>query len=263
MNVQRLPIGQIDPHPKNPRVFMSEDRVSRLAELIARDGFADCHAILVRPSGDRFEVISGHHRRLAAISAGLETVPCWVVEMSDAEAHDQLRMQNDHGELDGLEEGRHIYESVDMADIGNGRGNVGGLRDYCRRLGLKQQTEQGKMRAWMVAEKMTERSVILLGKAAALELIARKAPDRDWGELATEVMANDLSYREVERMLSRRYSADQPTTTPEPEAKTGDVDGLLNMCAARRGVSPKQLLAEIIRDWVEANFPDLVGEIGK
>jgi ParB-like chromosome segregation protein Spo0J len=71
----------------------------------------DAHALIVRPVHDGYEIISGHHRKLAAILAGLHEVPCWVREMSDEAAYMALALHNAQGELHPLEVGLHALRS--------------------------------------------------------------------------------------------------------------------------------------------------------
>jgi ParB/RepB/Spo0J family partition protein len=50
---------------------------------VKKDGILQ--PILVRPSGDAYEVVEGNWRRSAAIDAGLETIPCLVRKFTDDE----------------------------------------------------------------------------------------------------------------------------------------------------------------------------------
>lgn len=71
-----VPIGLID-EPDNPsRTQMDEARLDELTVSIRRDGVIQPIA-LVRV-GDRFRVIAGHRRRIAAARAGLVTMPAIV-----------------------------------------------------------------------------------------------------------------------------------------------------------------------------------------
>ena len=87
MGVELRSIGLdlIDDHPRNPRVCFREDVIEAIAAGLV-DGFSDKHAVHVRPVGDRFELISGHHRKRAALKVGLEAIPCWVEELDDEAA---------------------------------------------------------------------------------------------------------------------------------------------------------------------------------
>ncbi|MBM4200147.1 MAG: hypothetical protein FJ189_02545 [Gammaproteobacteria bacterium] len=71
----------------------------------------DAHALIVRPIAEGYQVISGHHRWLAAKQSGIDAVQCWVREMSDDEAYMQLVLCNTQSELHPLEEGKHAAES--------------------------------------------------------------------------------------------------------------------------------------------------------
>jgi len=69
-----------------------------LKSSIQRDGF--CAPILVRPlKKDRFEVISGNHRFMAACELGLSEIPCVVTSLTDQAAKRlAINLNTIHGE---------------------------------------------------------------------------------------------------------------------------------------------------------------------
>jgi ParB/Sulfiredoxin domain len=73
--------------------------------------FDPAHALIVRPNAAGFEIVSGHHRKLAAERAGITELPCWVREMSDQDAYMALALCNAQGELHPLEIGLHALRS--------------------------------------------------------------------------------------------------------------------------------------------------------
>lgn len=129
-----VPVGQLKPHPKNPRVALRDDVVDAIAADLDERGHMEArHAITVRAVADGYEIISGHHRHAAAVKAGLAGVPCWVVEMDDDEAYMALATSNNQGELAPLEIGLHALERVEKS--AGGKSKKGGLSDYARRIG--------------------------------------------------------------------------------------------------------------------------------
>jgi len=98
--------------PDNPRLFERAEVIAQIQAQIARAGsFDPAHALLVRPLGDVFQIVAGHHRAAAARGAGLDAVPCWVREMSDEEAFMALVLANSQSELSPLEHGMHAVKS--------------------------------------------------------------------------------------------------------------------------------------------------------
>lgn len=131
--LKSIEIGRLQPHPDNPRLDLRSDVVEQLSNQMADEGFGREHAILVRPTGDEFQIISGHHRVEAARKCGLDSVPCWVREMDDDEAFMQLVLSNAQGELSPLEIGIHALKAVPLSK--GGRGQTGGLSEYAERIG--------------------------------------------------------------------------------------------------------------------------------
>jgi phage N-6-adenine-methyltransferase len=106
--ITMIPVAQLRPHPKNPRVALRQDVVDAIAVDLAERGHMEArHALTVRRVDDGYEIISGHHRHASAEAAGLEEVPCWLVEMDDDQAYMALATSNNQGEISPLEIGLH------------------------------------------------------------------------------------------------------------------------------------------------------------
>jgi protein gp37/ParB-like chromosome segregation protein Spo0J len=136
-----IKLSELHPHPKNPRLAPREDVVEQIAAQIAAAGeFDAAHALIVRQNASGFEIISGHHRHLAAQKANLKTVPCWVREMSDEDAYMALALNNAQGELCELEVGLHALGSPLKQE------------DYGKQLNLSQPSIAYRVHAARVAE---------------------------------------------------------------------------------------------------------------
>lgn len=113
MQPQLIDVTVLYPHPRNPRIEPRQDIVDQLTARMA-DGFDPSHALIVRPKSSeagQYEVVSGHHRLLAAERVGLTEVPCWVRDLSDDDAYMQLVLCNTQSELHPLEIGKHAVDS--------------------------------------------------------------------------------------------------------------------------------------------------------
>ncbi len=115
-SLQMIAVDDLHPHPSNPRIAIREDVIEGIASEIKRKGAFDvAYALKVKPLPDGgYQVVSGHNRRLAAIRAGVEKVPCWVdIDLTDDEAFMQLVLSNSQAELSPLEIGFHAltYEA--------------------------------------------------------------------------------------------------------------------------------------------------------
>lgn len=193
--IQDVPVATLQPHPDNPRLQLREDVVERIAAEISRGGFGREHAPLVRPYGDGYQVVSGHHRIEAATRAGLDTVPCWVKDMDDDEAFMQLVLSNTQGELSPLEIGMHALKAVPLAE--GGRGKRGGLAAYAERLGRTgEYVGQLRAAAGVVAETPNLSLEFIGDKAKHLYEIS-KAPRSTWPILVERLVERGWSVKET------------------------------------------------------------------
>lgn len=71
----------IERNPFQPRKDFDSESLNELVESIRQHGILQ--PLLVRPAGAQYQLIAGERRLLAARQAGLETVPCRVLELED------------------------------------------------------------------------------------------------------------------------------------------------------------------------------------
>lgn len=93
-DVVDVPVELIDPNKNNPRglVNTQDQNFLDLVESIKEIGILE-PLIIVR-NGKRFRNVIGHRRHKAAISAGLETVPCIIREFEADEEEDVMLIEN-------------------------------------------------------------------------------------------------------------------------------------------------------------------------
>jgi ParB/RepB/Spo0J family partition protein len=226
-----LPLSLLDPHPQNPRIVQREELIERLRSHMAERGFGPEHAILVRPFGERYQIVSGHQRVEAARRAGISDVPAWIREMDDAEAYMLLVLSNSQSELSPLEIGLHVLGYVELGK--KGRGHRGGLREYARHVGfsqayLSQVAAAAEVFLSLDGVKNDKSTYHFLDKAQHLYAI-HSAPREFWPVLA-------------EAMLGRE-NGDRGWTVEETEHAVGLVKGLLQQAPDL----PPDELSEIIR----------------
>jgi ParB family chromosome partitioning protein len=106
---QTLPLTQIVCSPSQPRRYFDSQSLSSLKESIAREGILQ--PILVRPSGEKYELVVGERRYRAASELGLPEIPVTVRDLSDEQARQYALMENlQREDLNPVEETEGILE---------------------------------------------------------------------------------------------------------------------------------------------------------
>jgi ParB family chromosome partitioning protein len=77
----QIHVELIERNPFQPRKDFESESLEELVESIRQHGILQ--PLLVRPSGAQYQLIAGERRLMAAKKAGLETVPCRVLELED------------------------------------------------------------------------------------------------------------------------------------------------------------------------------------
>jgi ParB family chromosome partitioning protein len=87
-----LPVDGLIPNPEQPRKVFRDEALDELANSIRSTGVLQ--PIVVRPRGDRYEILVGERRWRAAKQAGLARVPALVRDASDADALEFALVEN-------------------------------------------------------------------------------------------------------------------------------------------------------------------------
>lgn len=80
-DAQTLPVDAIDPNPFQPRRVFQPERLEELAQSIRTNGIIQ--PLVVRRSGDRYQLVAGERRWRAAKLAGISQVPAVVRQIPD------------------------------------------------------------------------------------------------------------------------------------------------------------------------------------
>jgi site-specific DNA-methyltransferase (adenine-specific) len=200
MELKLVEVGLLDDHPKNPRVVMRDDVIDAIATQIADTGvFSQKHALHVRPLGERYQILAGHHRKHASIKAGVIAVWCWVEEMDDESAFMSLVLSNSQGELDPLEIGIHAFEAVPLSK--GGRGKKGGLSEYAAKVGRSPAFVTAVKDAGEVA-KTIQTCEGFIGRAYHLSAI-HKLPREAWQAACQWLTKSEAPVQQVKDLVSR------------------------------------------------------------
>ncbi len=90
--INELPISLIEPNPDQPRTEIDEESIAELSASVALHGLLQ--PLLVRPHGDKYEIVAGERRWRASRLAGLERVPVRVVNLDDTGSLEVALIEN-------------------------------------------------------------------------------------------------------------------------------------------------------------------------
>lgn len=109
--IRMLPINKIDPSPNQARTELGN--IEELMASINEKGILQ--PIIIREKNDRYEIIAGERRCIAAKNVGLKNVPCIEMNVSDNEAMELALIENlQRKDLSVFEEADGLNALADM-----------------------------------------------------------------------------------------------------------------------------------------------------
>lgn len=209
-SLRELAVSQVDPNPLQPRERFDEEALVSLTASISELGVLQ--PILVRPVGDRFELIAGERRWRAAKRAGLQSIPAVVRTVDDTTSLEQAVVENLHRQdLNALEEAAAYQQLIEDFDLSHD--------DVARRVGKSRSAVSNTLRLFQLPptiQKLVAEGQLAAGHARAL----LGTPDRAFQEtLARRAVAEQLSVREVEEAVRARGG--EVEDGPAPKAGSG------------------------------------------
>jgi ParB/RepB/Spo0J family partition protein len=144
--VRYLPLDLIDPSPWQRRIFFDQRELRTMAESFGADGSGLVQPPLVRPKGNRYELVAGERRVRAARLAGLAELPFIVRPLTDVQARlaraienlereDELAWETAQSYADLLEVARELRANAGAGTVARLAGKEGGrsvVSEYLR-----------------------------------------------------------------------------------------------------------------------------------
>ena len=191
-SIDLIDINRIKPNSKQPRKNFDEEKISNLAKSIKDNGIIQ--PLVLKESGNDYEIIAGERRWRAAKLAGIKSIPAVIMELTDQKVLEVSLIENIQREdLNPIEEAlafkRLIKEfSITQEDVSKviGRSRTA-ITNTMRLLNLDKRVQQYLIEG-----------VISEGHGRALLSLSKK--DTQY-EMTIRIIDNKLSVRETERLV--------------------------------------------------------------
>jgi ParB family chromosome partitioning protein len=202
-----LGIDQIRPAEAQPRKHFDESKLKELAQSIKANGLIQ--PLVVRRSGDGFQLIAGERRWRAAQLAGIHKVPCVIKDASDDSVLELSLIENlQREDLNPIEEAA-AYNSL-VETLGMTQDQV------AQRIGKDRSTVANSLRLLRLppeVQTLVQQEKISMGHARAL--LALASAERQI-RLANEIVARALSVRQAEALTSKSTRDSSSGSTRKP-----------------------------------------------
>ena len=148
-----LNIDSILPNRFQPRLKFEDESLDELASSISRFGVIE--PIVVRPIGDKYEIIAGERRYKASKLASMSTIPSIVVNLSDKDSEELALLENvQRQQLNPIEEAVSYKRILDMGYVD--------LETLAKKIGKPQSAILAKVRLLNLSDEV--QSYLLNGK---------------------------------------------------------------------------------------------------
>lgn len=209
-----IALKNIEPNPNQPRVEFDEDLIEELSQSIKIHGLIQ--PITVRTvSKNKFQIISGERRYRASLLAGIEKVPAYVRDVNDQNTLEMALIENIQREdLNAMEVANSYRRLVEECNLKQEELGV--------RVGKKRSTVTNYLRLLKLPTEIQialRANLIKMGHARALIVISDKEQQK---MLLEDILENDFSVRQVERLVKEILDGPKEEETPLDEVQKVD-----------------------------------------
>ena len=204
-------LAQVHPNPNQPRTNFKPEEIEELANSIKRHGLLQ--PILVRKTGDGYEIIAGERRWQACRSLGMETIPVRFWLADDTEAFEAALVENiQRSDLNPIEEAygyKRLMERKGMTQsevaqtVSKGRSTIA---NALRLLDLPEEAQQ-----------LLFEETITAGHARAILSVPTLEGKKS---LTNKLMEEKLSVRETEAIARLLAGREKAASTPSSRVPT-------------------------------------------
>jgi ParB family chromosome partitioning protein len=221
-------VERIDQNPYQPRKAFDEDELASLSDSIRTHGILQ--PLVVRPVGDRFQLVAGERRLRAAQAVGLGEVPVRVVDFNDQQVLEAALVENiQRKDLNPIEKAQGFQDYLQRFEMTH--------EDLAKRLGIDRSTLTNLVRLLELApEVQTAVRVGQITAGHARALLAVTEPGRQIA-LCKEIIARGHSVRTTEALVKEpkpEAAVAEPREAPEKTAHVQAIEDELRQTMATR-----------------------------
>ena len=201
----KLAISELSRNPYQPRQIFNERKLEELSNSIKKNGIIQPIAVRVNKSDqNKYEIVAGERRWLAAQKAGLNEVPVTILDLSDVESLEVAIVENiQRDDLNPIEEARAYKRLFDEFKYDH---------ESISKLMSKSRSHISNTLRLLTLPKdvigMIEEGSLSSGQARPLIGMANATI------IAEEIISKNYSARKVEYLVKSRKSANYKAKTP-------------------------------------------------
>jgi len=197
-----IAIDRLKPNPLQPRKKWNPESLAELAQSIRETGILQ--PVVVVPDEENYKIIVGERRWRAAKKIGLQTIPVLIRNLTEAQQHEAMLIENLQREDLNPIEIANAYQKMTQ-DFSYTQ------EDVAKKVGKDRASVANTLRLLKLPDEIQE--LIQDGKLSmghARALIPVENPERQQS-MAKQIVKDNLSVREVEKWVRRLQS---PTEKP-------------------------------------------------
>lgn len=204
--VLQLNLDDVLPNRFQPRIKFNEKAINELAESIKKHGVIQ--PIVVRPIGDKYEIIAGERRYKASVMAGNTTIPAIVANLDDRDSAEVALIENvQRQDLTPIEEAISYKKILDMGYLTQ--------TQLAEKLGKEQSTIANKLRLLNLSEDVQEALLDEeISERHARSLLRLDSVEKQ-KEMLDQIVAGRLTVRKTDELIDAMVNKNNPTASTD------------------------------------------------
>lgn len=205
--ILQVPIEDIIPNRFQPRLNFDDSSLQELAASIKQHGIIQ--PLVLRKTGDKYEIIAGERRYKASQIAGLASVPAIITQMDDKKSAEVAIVENiQRRDLSSIEEARSYKALLDKGYLTQ--------EDLAKQMGISQSQISNKLRLLSLTEEVQQ--ALMEGKiserhARSLLQVTDPEEQKKWLE---KIITERLTVRDLEKKIKGKEDNSQPIININP-----------------------------------------------
>lgn len=224
--VIELNIEDVLPNRFQPRIKFNEEAINELSKSIKEHGVIQ--PIVVRPIGDKFEIIAGERRYKASCMADLKTIPAIITDLNDKDSAEVALIENVQREnLTPIEEAISYKKILDMGYITQDA--------LASKLGKTQSTVANKLRLLNLDDEVQEALLNEKISERHARSLLRLTDKTQQKQLLNRIISERLTVRKTDDEIEKILGG-----TPEKAIPTEPINTEMNIPTLEVPIKEKQ-----------------------